>query len=342
MDKADKTVVTAADYASQAIVLGMLHKHCGNIVNSYIAEESSGEISASEERDVLQSIVQAVGTAWPDFFDSQEMEAEEAAEAVCQAIDLGTTSREYYDDRPYWVVDPIDGTDGFVSGGQYCVALALIQNGDVQLGVLGCPRLPYDNSDHSETDGNSRHESNMKTGFVIVAAKGRGCYILPLSYDAHDPTGPRLLRINLPISLSGKGGNGIPLRICTGARSSRVDPYGLIDGALNRLSPKYNTSVLKTTSQCKYAMIATSQCHAFLKLPREDYAERSWDHAAGWLIVREAGGIVSDGRGNQNLTLSSNGKAISTGLWGVLASCGEKVHNDILWALSCEVKQESG
>lgn len=42
----------------------------------------------------------------------------------------------------FWTLDPVDGTLGFVRGDQYAVALALIENGEVVLGVLGCPNYP--------------------------------------------------------------------------------------------------------------------------------------------------------------------------------------------------------
>lgn len=42
----------------------------------------------------------------------------------------------------HWVLDPVDGTLGFVRGDQYAVALALVDEGDVVLGVLGCPNFP--------------------------------------------------------------------------------------------------------------------------------------------------------------------------------------------------------
>jgi 3'(2'), 5'-bisphosphate nucleotidase len=41
----------------------------------------------------------------------------------------------------YWVMDPVDGTKGFLRGDQYAVALALVERGEVVLGVLGCPNL---------------------------------------------------------------------------------------------------------------------------------------------------------------------------------------------------------
>ena len=42
----------------------------------------------------------------------------------------------------HWVLDPVDGTLGFMRGDQYAIALALIEEGKVVLGVLGCPNFP--------------------------------------------------------------------------------------------------------------------------------------------------------------------------------------------------------
>ena len=48
-------------------------------------------------------------------------------------------------------------------------------------------------------------------------------------------------------------------------------------------------------SQAKYAVVARGEADIYLRLPtRADYREKIWDHAAGALIVTEAGGVVSD------------------------------------------------
>ena len=39
----------------------------------------------------------------------------------------------------FWTLDPIDGTKGFLRGDQYAIALALVEDGEVVLGALGCP-----------------------------------------------------------------------------------------------------------------------------------------------------------------------------------------------------------
>jgi 3'(2'), 5'-bisphosphate nucleotidase len=53
-------------------------------------------------------------------------------------------------------------------------------------------------------------------------------------------------------------------------------------------------------SQAKYGSIARGAGDIYLRLPvSATYQEKIWDHAAGDLIVREAGGQVTDIRGNR-------------------------------------------
>ena len=42
----------------------------------------------------------------------------------------------------FWTLDPIDGTKGFLRGGQYAISLAFLVDVRVELGVIGCPNLP--------------------------------------------------------------------------------------------------------------------------------------------------------------------------------------------------------
>ena len=52
---------------------------------------------------------------------------------------------------------------------------------------------------------------------------------------------------------------------------------------------------LRMDSQAKYAVVARGEAEIYLRLPtRADYREKIWDHAAGALIVAEAGGVVTD------------------------------------------------
>jgi 3'-phosphoadenosine 5'-phosphosulfate (PAPS) 3'-phosphatase len=69
----------------------------------------------------------------------------------------------------HWVLDPIDGTRGFVGQRQYAVCLGMLQDGEVVLGVLGCPNLPKTQA--TEADG---HAGASDKG----AADGAGCLFL--------------------------------------------------------------------------------------------------------------------------------------------------------------------
>ena len=111
----------------------------------------------------------------------------------------------------------------------------------------GCPCHPYDDGDNSEMEGHGNWESRKKNSCVPVSEKGGEYYILSLSllYNTKNPTMIRPLRAALPFFLSGMGGNIIPLHFYMDVKSSQVDLHGLTDGALDCLSPKYNTYVLK-------------------------------------------------------------------------------------------------
>ena len=62
-------------------------------------------------------------------------------------------------------MDPIDGTKGFLRGGQYAVCLGLLLDGKVVVGVMGCPNLPVD---HNAPEG--------EKGVIFVAVKGQGAF----------------------------------------------------------------------------------------------------------------------------------------------------------------------
>jgi 3'(2'), 5'-bisphosphate nucleotidase len=75
-------------------------------------------------------------------------------------------------------------------------------------------------------------------------------------------------------------------------------------------------------SQAKYAAVARGDAALYLRLPSPktpDYREKIWDHAAGVLLVEEAGGKVTDMFGKpldftQNSTLINNqGTVVSNG-----------------------------
>ncbi|XWS74614.1 hypothetical protein CRYUN_Cryun01aG0013600 [Craigia yunnanensis] len=76
-----------------------------------------------------------------------------STEDFLKAIDSGKS--EGGSQGRHWVLDPINGTKGFVRGDQYAIALAWLDEGKVFLGVLACPNLPL-----TSISGADRHSPN--------------------------------------------------------------------------------------------------------------------------------------------------------------------------------------
>jgi 3'(2'), 5'-bisphosphate nucleotidase len=81
----------------------------------------------------------------------------------------------------------------------------------------------------------------------------------------------------------------------------------------------------------KYAAIARGDAEIFMKFARAGYKEKIWDHAAGVVIIEEAGGVVTDARGHP---LDFSKGIYLEGLdRGIIASAGAKLHEKIISAV---------
>ncbi len=90
------------------------------------------------------------------------------------------------------------------------------------------------------------------------------------------------------------------------------------------------TESRRLDSQAKYAVVARGEAEIYMRLPtRKGYVERIWDHAAGALIVSEAGGSVTDCRGIE-LDFTC-GKGLTRNR-GIIATNG-KIHGEVINAL---------
>jgi len=132
--KDDRSPVTVADFASQALGGYLLANTFPN--DPLVGEEDSSALRNPEEQATLEQV-----TGFETQYVSEGLSVD--TECVCEWIDHGNGEPT----ERFWTLDPIDGTKGFLRGDQYVVALALIVNGQVQVGVLGCPNL---------TDGSSQ------------------------------------------------------------------------------------------------------------------------------------------------------------------------------------------
>ncbi len=258
--KKDRSPVTIADYGAQAVVHTTLEEH--GLTDPITSEEDASALRSEEGAGMRATVVQEVQRILPDLTEP----------AILDAIDRG--GHPGGPDGRFWTLDPIDGTKGFIRGEQYAVALALIEDGLVQLGVLGCPNLPPQGTALAETP---------EGGTILYAVRGQGSHQMELGRDRSEP----VQISNLTLSDE--------IRFCESvesAHSSHSDTDRLIQilGASSR--------PVRIDSQCKYAVVARGEADGYLRLPTSPtYREKIWDHAAGAIIVEEAGGRVTDVRG---------------------------------------------
>ncbi|KAF2305125.1 hypothetical protein GH714_001932 [Hevea brasiliensis] len=130
------------DWSVQATVSWILTKSLGSRNVSIVSEEDIQTLLKADKAGLLEAVVQTVNECLSEAahfgFKAPRMVLTmvEVLEAVSRCNSNGGPIRRF------WTLDPVDGTLGFVRGDQYAVALALIEDGEVMLGILGCPNYP--------------------------------------------------------------------------------------------------------------------------------------------------------------------------------------------------------
>ncbi len=289
--KDDKSPVTVADFAAQAIVAKRLAERFPDAV--LVGEESAQMLRDSDGQETLGQIVKFVQSLFPEATPG----------AVCDWIDRGAG------DPPadYWTLDPVDGTKGFLRGDQYAVAFAKVENGQVQIGALGCPEL----AEASRPDKGG-------VGSVLIAARGRGSWMQPLDGAA----GWIPLKVDQRIDVS-------QARLLCSVEKAHTD-IGGIGALVSTLG--ITADPVPLDSQAKYAVLAAGAGDVNLRLlspSRPNYREMIWDHAAGSIVVEEAGGRATDLDGKP--LDFSHGRTLATNR-GMLATNGH-LHDAILAGL---------
>ncbi len=297
--KADRSPVTVADLGSQALISLALGESFPN--DPIMGEEDASLLRTDPDSAIAAAVVRQVHAA------RSEVTAEIVAEALARCSHPGGSSGRF------WTLDPVDGTKGFLRGGQYAVALALIEDGEPVLGLLGCPNLSVDPAD-----------PGVGIGCLFVAQRGAGAVMLPLDGDA----GNDLDASETPVRVSA------PTSPAQARWAESVEAGHSDQGDAARVADLLGLgqAPLRMDSQAKYAAVARGEAAIYLRLPTSDtYRERIWDHAAGWLIVREAGGEVTDIHGD-SFDFSS-GRVLERNQ-GVVASAGGTLHAEVLRAVA--------
>lgn len=296
LTKDDRSPVTVADFAVQALIARRLAEQIPGA--TLIGEEQADALRLEEGIATLDQIT--------DFLRSAIADA--TPEEVCNLIDRGSGEPPAI----YWTLDPIDGTKGFLRREQYAVALALVRNGQVEVGILGCPELT------SKQLGAASQPPMEAGGCIVVAARGKGTWHSSLNGN----NDWRRLAVS-----TRRDANAARILRSVEKSHTNVDEIG-------QLAAKLGTTALPIgmDSQAKYAVLAAGEGDVLLRLlspSRPDYREKIWDQAAGSIVIEEAGGRVTDLDGK---TLDfSHGRTLAKNR-GVLATNGP-MHDAVLEAL---------
>lgn len=264
--------VTIADYGSQAIICRALQQQYPD--DAVIAEESGGQfkqvVSSDERAQVLQLLRAVLGEA--------------VSEAQLLAwLDFGAGRRS----RRTWVIDPIDGTKGFLARRHYAIACGLLVDGRVADGILAAPGYNAGQGALFYTQAGETWRDSLAGGAaqrVTVSARREAHELVAVqSYERAHASKSRMGRAREQAGLGG-------------------------------------ARVIELDSMEKYALVACGDADLYMRLPRpgSDYAHKVWDHAAGVALVQAAGGVATglDGEAldfSRGETLPNAGMIISNG-----------------------------
>lgn len=256
-----------------------------------VGEEDSFDLKTSETK--LVQVTEYV----------QRFQPGATAAEICDWIDAGNGTVA----ARYWTLDPIDGTKGFLRNDQYAIALGLVENGEIKVAALACPALPLDLNDPTS-----------EVGTVFVAVRGEGAAMASLR-------GGEFVTISVA-----SPDNTAQIRFVESVEAGHGD-HALQEAVAQAAGIAHPS--LRMDSQAKYGAVARGDAALYLRLPSPkspDYREKIWDHAAGCLIVQEAGGQVSDMHGKP-LDFASDYRMNNN--QGVIASNG-LIHTAAIEALA--------
>jgi 3'(2'), 5'-bisphosphate nucleotidase len=261
VSKPDRTPLTIADLAVQALISSALGQHYPE--DALLAEEDGAILHTTAGQALAAPLLHYLEPSIPGI----------TLEELTRLLNRGTRMPA----ERTWVLDPIDGTKGFLrDAGHYVVALALLNANSPALGVLACPTLEADGSVHVEQAA----AHHIAQGCLVVARRGAGAWMRPLDGGEFAP-----LRVSR-VATMGRA------RVLVSMADTHIDADAT--DAFMRIAG-LDVPASRVDSQVKHELVASGHAELFFRIPADpQYREQVWDHAAGALIVTEAGGRVTD------------------------------------------------
>lgn len=282
VEKPGREPVTIADFGSQAVICRAIRQYYPN--DAVVSEEQGAhfkeKLSAEQRHRIVALVGEVVGTPVTE-------------DEVVSWLDHGKGR----DTELTWVIDPIDGTRGFLGQRSYTIAVGLLKDRKPFAGILGSPGYP--NSD----------------GKIFFAHDGKA-YTQDLGGNT-----PTEIRVSENV-----GTGGFVVVESVESKHAAHDTMAQIYADAGIATP----IVKRVDGQDKYAMIAMGDADLYLRVsPQMDYKEKVWDHAAGVALIEAAGGQVTDMNG-QPLDFTS-GDTLINNTFVVVSN--KREHDNIIKAL---------
>ena len=266
--KNDGTVVSICDFAAQAIIMkGINEKLPGD---SVLGEEDMKAVSPE--------FLEKVKLLLPPDLDP--------VAACSKAIrHIGP------DDHRTWVIDPIDGTEGFVNHSAYAIATCLLVDLKPQVSITAWPL-------HDKKYTGIELEGPL----IFIAYEGGKSYVMDLKGTIKE----------MPVITSGKPCN----LVNHGGRVQQYikDQLGITDS-------------ISLVSMVKGFILASGYANIYIRIHRKP--ENSWDIAPFEIFVRNCGAIITTGQGKP-LEYTPDG-LVKDSEYGIVATVGGKeFHEKVL------------
>lgn len=249
-EKGANDPVTIADYGVQVI----LHRA---LSRAYPDDGILSEEQANQFMTVLDDAQRAEITA----LLREVLDEPVTPDDIARWLDHGSGRQT----ERMWVVDPIDGTKGFINMRHYTIAVGVLRDNEPVEAILGCPG--YDSPDGQ--------------GMLFYTQDG-----IPLAEPMSGGAAHRITVSNRVDTASSLVVESVVREHSDFEQMRRIHALlGIPDANVRQID-----------SQEKYARVAAGDADLYMRLPRATGDNRIsiWDHAPGTALLRAAGGIVTD------------------------------------------------
>ncbi|KAK2616866.1 hypothetical protein QQS21_000244 [Conoideocrella luteorostrata] len=313
--KTDSTPVTVADFVAQALLISALHRAFPS--DGFIGEETADVLR--EDATLRQQVWELVGaTELENAADEALLAKPSSSEEMMHHIDLGGRGVGTRNGRT-WVMDPIDGTATFIRGGQYAVALALLEDGKEVVGVVACPNLLHPDLARIEdtpvdVEGYGIMLSTALGEGVILRPVGKGSLLPGQHVSARRPAPPTANGLIDPTSW-----NFVDSTMGEKYHLQNVKRFASTVGALFPGTDVWSTHVRLIVLGLGARQGGNVQVRIPPRAEGNDPEDYIWDYAGSQLILSELGGKATDLDGRE-IDFGA-GRRLSRN-WGLVAAPG--------------------